>query len=84
MNDNRVMSDAERLLELALYELRSGLDVIPTVTEALDALRIEAGELIRTDDEQVNRRCTCQPDLLARGGFRSTCPEHGVVVERAP
>ena len=36
---------AERYLEMALGEVRDGIDAIPSVSAALAALRIEAGEL---------------------------------------
>ncbi len=36
---------AERYLEIALSEVRDGLDAMPSVSAALAALRIEASEL---------------------------------------
>jgi hypothetical protein len=75
---------AERLLEQALDEVRSGADAIPAVDAALTALRIEAGQVpedemdgYRFPGEDDDVQCTCPPDLAARGGFRSDCPAHG-------
>ena len=76
---------AERLMEQALGEARDGDDAIPTVTAALTALRIEAGDLPPDamdgfpfpGEEQPAAVCVCPPELLARGGFRGCCPEHG-------
>lgn len=75
---------AEALLERALDEARSGIDAIPTVTAALQALRIEAGEASEDSmdgyhfpGEDDPTPCTCPPDLIARGGWASTCPLHG-------
>lgn len=68
---------AERLLEQALDEVRDRVDAIGTVDGALTALRIEAGELPPDDDLLADGEtvtCICPPDLVARGGFRSTCP----------
>lgn len=75
---------AKALLEQALAEIDT-TDVIPTVTAALQALRIDAGEEPEStmdgyhfpgeaDDESG---CTCPPDLVERGGWASTCPVHG-------
>jgi hypothetical protein len=70
------------LLEQALYE--DGTDAIPTVSAALAAFRIEAGELPASElesypfpGEDTSDPCTCPPGLRERGGFRSTCPAHG-------
>lgn len=71
---------AERLLEQALGETRDGVDAIPTVSAALAALRIEAGELPAAELAELvtdAAECVCPPDLLGRGGFRGCCPaEH--------
>lgn len=68
---------AEDLLEQALDEVRSGIDAIPTVDAALAELRIEAGELDADEVETTaSPRCSCPPDLSARGGFRGDCPAH--------
>jgi hypothetical protein len=75
---------AERLLERALSELRSGDDAAPTASAALAALTAD----VRTEAEQEelwddltgvpnNVPCTCPAGLVARGGFRSTCLVHG-------
>lgn len=76
---------AERLLEQALDDARSGVDAIPTATAALAALRIEAGEMPATEldgypfpgEDEDPAGCICPPDLLARGGFRGGCLVHG-------
>jgi hypothetical protein len=81
-------SRAERLLEQALEEVRDGVDAIPTVSAAMTALRIEAGELGADamdgypfpDD---SRDYICPPDLLKRGGFRGGCPEHSALARQA-
>lgn len=67
---------AESLLKQALSEVRDGIDAIPTVSAALTALRIEAGELPESEMAGEEAVCICPPDLLKRGGFRGTCPEH--------
>jgi len=74
---------AERLLERALQERGDGLDdAIITATAALDAMRIEAAELPESELGAVlaylDEPCTCPPELAARGGFRGSCPTHGV------
>jgi hypothetical protein len=77
---------AERLLEQALDDVRSGVDAIPVVDAALAALRIQARELpademdgYRFPGEEEAAECTCPPDLLERGGFRSSCAAHGTM-----
>jgi len=53
-------------------------DVVPELEAALKCLRIEAHE---ADPEELDGYvfpgeqipCTCPPDLIARGGFTSTC-----------
>lgn len=73
---------AERLLEQALYEIRSGDDAIPTVDAALAALRVEAGELPPDEMDgypfpgEERLGCTCPDELLERGGFRGSCSVH--------
>jgi hypothetical protein len=75
---------AERLLERALDEVRSGEDAISTVSAAEAALRIELGELPEDamagypfpGEEDDEDDCICPPDLLARGGFKGGCPVH--------
>lgn len=61
-------------------------DVLPTVLEAVAALYLAAGETPHTvvidaggyedfvNDEVVE--CTCPPELVARGGWQSTCEFH--------
>lgn len=83
-DEGRWTTLAERLLEQALNELRSGNDAVSATSAALAALtagdRPEAeqddlwGELVAEPDDAP---CTCPPDLVARGGFRSGCPAHG-------
>jgi hypothetical protein len=74
---------AEAALEEALVAVRDGVDAIPAVTAALDCLRAEAGELSQEDVAALAEMftpgpaCTCPPELVARGGFRSSCPMHG-------
>lgn len=76
---------AELLLEQALGELLGNHDPIPTITAALMALRIECGEEPADqmdgypfpEEERDESGCTCPPDLVARGGWRSSCPVHG-------
>lgn len=74
---------AELLPEQALDETREHTDAIHTVSAALAALRIEAGELPADEmdrypfpDEAEEAQCICPPDLLERGGFRGSCPAH--------
>ncbi len=71
---------AERLLEAALYALRSGQDPLSLLNAAETALRIGAGDLPPDEmdgypfpGETVEVVCTCPPDQRTRGGFRSTC-----------
>ena len=83
---------AERLLEQALSEVRTGTqDPIPTISAALAALKVEYGELAAgdmdsypfpdEDGEGSLELCTCPPDLVARGGFQSSCiAVHGTEV----
>ncbi len=71
---------AEGYLEQALDEVRDGDDAIAAVSSALAALRIEAGELPADEMdvvEDADLECTCPPELLARGGYRSSCPLYG-------
>jgi hypothetical protein len=75
---------SERLLEQALYELRSGHDAVPTASAALAALRSCDSTAAEQDElweeltgVPVELPCTCPPDLVAFGGFRSTCLAHG-------
>jgi hypothetical protein len=76
---------AERLTERALDEIRDSSDAIPLLSGAIAALMIEAGEMTADDlasleawaSGEVAVTCTCPPDLVARGGFRSSCPAHG-------
>jgi hypothetical protein len=75
---------AERLLEKALSELRSGDDTtVATASAALAALTAcdlsadEQDELWHELAESDEVPCTCPPDLVARGGFTSNCPAHG-------
>lgn len=75
---------AKCLLAQALSEVADGRDAIPTAAAAVAALRIEAGELPADElagypwpGEESEKPCTCPPDLVARGGFVSTCPLHG-------
>lgn len=75
----------ERLLERALSEVRDDEDAIATVSAAVQALRIDAGEAdpATMDDypfpgeDRPELECICPPDLVARGGFKSGCPVHG-------
>lgn len=76
---------AARLLEQALGEARDGDDdaIISAETAAI-ALRAACGEVPETTmrdmaallDDGDESVCTCPPDLVARGGFTSTCPAH--------
>jgi hypothetical protein len=73
---------AETLLEQAIDEVRCGIDALPTVSAAAAALRIEAGELPADELDSwlldtAPAACTCPAGLVGRGGWRSTCPEHG-------
>lgn len=83
--DERWADHATTLLEQALDRIDSD-DVISTVLEALAALYLMAGETPHTividvadyqdfidEDED---ECTCPPDLVARGGWQSTCEYH--------
>lgn len=75
---------AKRLLEQALYEI-DDRDVLPIVTAAETALRIQVGELPPSEldgypfpgEPEPVGDCICPPDLLARGGHRGGCPVHG-------
>lgn len=66
---------AERLLEQALDEVRGGVDAIPTLSEAIAVLRVEAGELPADELGDV-AVCICSPEQLARGAYRGGCPIH--------
>lgn len=77
---------AERLLEQALDDARSGTDAIPAATAAVAALRIEAGEVPGDELAELGAfafgesltECTCPPELRARGGWSSKCrADHG-------
>lgn len=75
---------AERLLEAALYTLRSDGDPLPLMGAAEMALRVGYGEVPEgamdgyqfpgEDNEDDQDGCTCPPGLKERGGFTSTCP----------
>jgi hypothetical protein len=74
---------AERLLEKALYVLRSDEDPLPLMSAAETSYRILLGELPESEmdgypfpSEPVAVECICPPDLLARGGFRGDCLVH--------
>ena len=82
-----MLDRAEQLLTRALGNVRDG-DVIPEVTEALVALYLADGEEPETvrlaaadyraeHERPDDRGCSCPPGLIARGGWRSTCPIHG-------
>lgn len=45
------------------------------VGEAPDTVRLQAGDL--TLDPERGPECTCPRDLRMRGGYRSSCPDHG-------
>ena len=74
---------AEHYLEQALDDVRIMDDAIPAVSAALACLRMEVGELPPDEDlllidvDDAGIECRCPPDLVERGGFVSTCPEHG-------
>ncbi|GAA0970051.1 hypothetical protein GCM10009555_018290 [Acrocarpospora macrocephala] len=70
----------ERLLEAALYALRSEEDPLPLISAAETACRISVGELPAAEmdgypfpGEDSGPECTCPTDLKARGGFTSSC-----------
>lgn len=66
------------LVERALGEVVDGEDAIPTLSRAIAALRVEYGELDPDElDEGAGPVCTCPAELLARNGFRGSCPVHG-------
>jgi hypothetical protein len=80
---------AERATEQALMAMRADRDAgadlalaaaawAVVMGDAGDDIRADMDEYELTDDGyQLRQPCTCPPDLLARGGFRSTCPVHG-------
>ncbi len=67
---------AVTLLEQAIADIRDGGDALITVSAAEAALRIACGEL--PEDELSGwfdeRECICPPELVARGGFKGSCP----------
>jgi hypothetical protein len=81
---------AETLLEEALYYLRSDEDAITKVTEALAALYLWVGEseIVIVDPadyrehvrekQELTLKCSCPPELVARGGWQTQRPVHGV------
>jgi hypothetical protein len=76
---------AEEFLLEALVAVRDNSDGIPWADAAMMAMRVWAGEIPDPGDlAPVTLECTCPPDLVARGGFRSTCPEHGPYYARSP
>lgn len=79
MDVNQAHEEAIHLIEQALGEVLDGDDAIPTLSRAIAALKIEAGELPadELDDARV-LPCTCQPEVRARGGFSSSCLLHSV------
>lgn len=73
-------------LELALYELRSNEDPLPSMSLAQECLRAEDGALNADELEMLTEHfeppepvCICPPELVARddGSFRGGCPVHG-------
>lgn len=76
---------AIRLLDEAGGRIETD-DVIPEISAVLACLQIDCGERPAEimdghhfpDEPEDESGCTCPPDLLARGGFRSTCPVHGM------
>lgn len=70
----------ERLLDAALYALRSGEDPLPLMSAAETAFRVGAGDLpdgamdgYPFPGEDGGAECACPPGLKARGGFTSSC-----------
>jgi len=71
---------AVSLLEEAIGLIARNEDAIGTVSAALAALRIEAGELPADEldgypfpGEAIAEPCTCPPELARRGGYTSSC-----------
>jgi hypothetical protein len=79
---------ADEFLADALENIRSDDvidDAIQAVTEALIALYLSVGETPATVvldaagyRDREEDECSCPPELVARGGWRSRCPVHGV------
>jgi hypothetical protein len=81
---------AERATRLALSNMLDGLDASAELSlavaadsaawgEASESIIADLDEYELTDDGfQLRRDCACPTDLRARGGFRSSCPVHGV------
>ncbi|WP_116025416.1 hypothetical protein [Thermomonospora umbrina] len=79
---------AERLLEQALQDARDGADAIAPAEAAVAALWAQAGDIPEDEAGDLSRdlagmldgfvevSCSCPPDLVARGGYRSTCLGH--------
>lgn len=78
---------AVRLIGQASEELADNPDdgIIGTVSAALAALRVAWGDepspdlldYFRGEEADPMADCTCPPELIARGGWQSTCPAHG-------
>jgi hypothetical protein len=77
---------AERVTEEALVLIHHNEDAISTLSLAIACLRVECGELPAEElagidfpgEEPDESGCTCPPDLIARGGWTSRCPVHGL------
>lgn len=82
---------AERAVESALDSIRSGEDAAPALSLAATAWDVVMGhatedqradmdEYLLADDGGYvlhdSVRCTCPPDVVARGGYASGCPVH--------
>ena len=73
---------AKTFMEAALEDMGNKHDAIPNASAALACLRIECGEQPPDDDladladGNAEPDCTCPPDLVARGGFTSSCAFH--------
>lgn len=73
------------LLEQAIGELKDAEDALATISAAEACLRVYEGELPEDemdgypfiDEDPEPLPCTCPPGLVERGGWASTCQEHG-------
>lgn len=86
----RQRSDVDLLksVDAIRADIVDGNDAIPQATELLAALYAEAGEwpasvnldvegYVASEDISLPV-CTCPLELVARGGWQSSCPEHGI------
>lgn len=73
-------NSAEAFVDLAQIVAQHALDEGATKKAIADALGVPASTFRGMGKTP---RCSCPPELVERGGFSSSCPEHGTAAVRA-